>query len=129
MREEARAYFKDKGLSYSDIRIETLDYLAALLNLKFAQQNVERKSNPEKPQYWVRVNSAKYYKGEYKENGTLICAFLTGKGTYFNAREVISFNRDGFIGFCGDADMKNTEPVVKAFIEWCDWLAEFRRGD
>lgn len=124
MRNEARQCFKDKGLTYNDISLEDLNFLEALLNLEFAKRTVELYLNPEKPKYWVRVNPAKYYKGEYTEDGKLICAFLTGKGTYFTAREVISFRRDGYIEFCCDADMKNTEPVMVAFLNWCDWLAE-----
>ena len=33
-------------------------------------------------------------------------------------REAISFNGDGFIGFCGWADRHNSVPILKAFSEW-----------
>lgn len=38
-------------------------------------------------------------------------------------RECISFNADGWIGFAGWADQGNTNPILRAFIEWCDALA------
>lgn len=124
---EARAYFMEKGLTYADIAIDDLHYLRELLDEQFIRQRKQRMKDHHKPLYWKRVNDAKYYKGQFDpETGNLVCAFLTGSGEYFNAREVISFNRDGFIGFCGAADSENTAPVVAAFVEWCDWLAERR---
>lgn len=127
-RDELRAYFKSKGLSYSVVSFRDLRMLEMLLNKHFSKQRIERfKTNS--PIYWIRVNEAKYYKGEYDTDEKLICAYLTAKGGYFTAREVISFNRDGFIGFCGEADGSNLIPVAKAFIEWCDYLVNLIEGD
>ena len=125
--DEARAYFKAKGLTYDSVTLNDLHFLKELLNKHFIQQREEQFRQYGRPLYWNRVNNAKYYKGEFTPatygKGRLICAFLTGSGEYFTAREVISFNRDGFIGFCGSADSENTAPVLAAFVEWCDWLA------
>lgn len=121
-RDQARAYFAECDLTYDDVTLEDLHYLKLLLDEQFIQERKRRVQTRCKPQYWTRVNEAKYYKGEYTPEGRLICAYMTGKGAYFNAREVISFDRRGFIGFCGDADTENTAPVLTAFIEWCDWL-------
>lgn len=124
---EARAYFKEKGLTYASVTIQDLHCLKELLDKHFINQRLARIKEGKKPLYWKRVNAAKYYKGEFDPpTGAMVCAFLTGSGEYFNAREVISFNRDGFIGFCGAADTENTAPVLAAFVEWCDWLAERR---
>ena len=125
--DEARRYFKDKGLTYNDVTLSDLHYLKELLNEQFTKQRKAEIAKYGRPLYWSRVNDAKYYKGEFtpatEGYQRMICAYLTGKGEYFSAREVISFNRDGFIGFCGDASTENTAPVLAAFIEWCDWLA------
>lgn len=121
-RVQARAYFAECGLTYADVTLEDLYYLQLLLDMQIFQERKRRFQDHHKPQYWICVNNAKYFKGEYTPEGRLICAYMTGKGRYFTAREVISFNRDGFIGFCGDADIGNTAPVLAAFIEWCDWL-------
>lgn len=121
---EARAYFDNCGLTYDDITLDDLHYLKILIDLQFLQEWKKRMQTHHKPQYWIRVNDAKYYKGQYTPDGKMICAYMTGEGAYFDSREVISFNRDGFIGFCGAADSENTQPVLAAFIEWCDWLAE-----
>lgn len=125
---EAREYFKSKGLTYTDITLNDLHYLKELLNEQFIKQRKEEIAKYGRPLYWQRVNDAKYYKGEFEPttegHQRMICAFLTGRGEYFTAREVISFNRDGYIGFCGAADTENAQPVIAAFIEWCDWLAK-----
>lgn len=124
-RDEARAYFAEKGLTYDSVKLEHLHYLKELLDEQFIRQRKQRMKTHEKPLYWKRVNEAKYYKGTYDpDTGAMVCAFLTGSGEYFHAREVISFERNGFIGFCGEADMQNKEPVLAAFVEWCDWMEE-----
>ena len=123
-RDEARAYFKEKGLTYDRVTLADLKYLHELLDEHFIRQRKERMKTHKRPLYWKRVNDAKYYKGEYNpETGGVICAYLTGNGEYFTAREVISFSRHGYICFCGEADEGNTEPVLTAFVEWCDWLS------
>ena len=56
------------------------------------------------------------------ENGFISAAFLRVDGSYFKDREAISFNGDGFIGFCGWASSRNERPFIDAFIEWTEWL-------
>lgn len=130
-RTDAREYFREKGLTYDDITVTDLHFLATLLNLhftiqrKYRLQNFSKEANGMRTN-WLRVNDSKKYKGQYDEFGRLRCAFLTGKGDHFVAKEVISFNEDGYIGFCGEADTQNAEPVLTAFIEWCDELASIK---
>ena len=59
-----------------------------------------------------------------KSNGSIICCFFYMNAYYFTRRECISFNRDGFIGFAGWADQGNTNPILRAFLKWCDYLTE-----
>lgn len=122
-RDEARAYFAAKGLTYHDITLNDIHYLRLLLDEQFIAQRKERMKDGRKPLYWDRTNKAKYYKGEFTGCGHLIRACITASGEYFTAREVICFYSIGEIEFCGDADKENAQPVIKAFIEWCDWLA------
>lgn len=127
-RDEARAYFKDKGLTYDNITLPNLHFLVELLDKHFLKQREELiRSGKRGWLYWLKVNRSKYYRGEYtfntEEYKRVICAYITASGEYFMRREAISFNRDGFIGFCGDADDENAQPVLEAFVEWCDWMA------
>ena len=134
-RDQARQYFKDCGLSYKDVDLRALRYLEIELNNQFnlvAQSCLNGghcyPGGGPKPQYWVRVNPAKYYKGIYAEDGHLIKAAMTATGTYFTAREVITFHDNGDIGFAGEADKINVQPVLAAFMLWCDWL-RLKRGE
>ena len=50
-------------------------------------------------------------------------AYIRVDGPYFEDREAISINPDGFIGFAGWADSRNERPVVCAVARWLDeWL-------
>ena len=56
------------------------------------------------------------------EGESMYSCFLTVSAHYFANRECISFNRDGFIGFAGWADQGNVNPILRAFLKWCDLL-------
>ena len=70
-----------------------------------------------------RARNAEKRVAELEGNGTLISCFLYVNSHYFERRECISFNADGWIGFAGWADQGNTNPILRAFIEWCNALA------
>ena len=124
-RDEARAYFKEKGLTYGDISRTDLVYLRALLDLHFMKHRTERAGAGLRP-YWVRTHLVLPHGGEWDESGALECAYLTGKGTFFTVEDVIYFRRDGAITFCWHASEKNAAPVLAAFVEWCDAMAEYK---
>lgn len=63
-----------------------------------------------------------------KHNGKLRECYLYMNSHYFTRRECISFNRDGFIGFAGWADSKNTAPIVRAFAEWVDYMKDVQQS-
>ncbi len=44
--------------------------------------------------------------------------YMTCRADYFEEREAISFNRDGFIGMAGWASSKNLKPIQEAVIAW-----------
>jgi len=44
--------------------------------------------------------------------------FITMKTSDWDSREAVSFNSDGFIGFCGWADSTNQKPILEAVKEW-----------
>ena len=81
-REYARQYFKQCGLKYDDIYLEALEYLRDYIDEEFCKLY-------ELNSYWVRVNNEKRFNGKFL-NRHIVYAFLTGTGTYFDNREVIS---------------------------------------
>ena len=118
-RDDARSYFREKGLTYADVTRSDLLLLNVLLDLQFTKLQGANK-------YWTRTNCVAPGRAKFDENGRLLCALLTGKGECFTSRETVSFDQDGFIGFCGYADAENAAPVLAAFAEWCDTLASMK---
>ena len=115
--EEARQYFRDKGLSYHDITEGDILSLLMLLNREIKKSNKAGETSVSTMHMSSKINMKK------RTNGTIIKCFLYVNSHYFTRREAISFNEDGFIGFAGWADQRNTNPLLRAFLRWCDDLA------
>lgn len=116
--DDARQYFKDKGLTYDVLSTYTIDLLASII-----QNEIMSMRKDQDDCILLRINDCKYSKKQLKAN-KFDNAYLTVKGTYFDNREAISFNTDGFIGFAGWAGTKNTQPFINGFVKWCDKLTE-----
>lgn len=114
--DEARAKFKDSGLTYDDITDGDILVLVMLLNREIKKSN----KTGETSVYTMRLSDKKIIK--HKSNGTITECYLFMNSHYFTQRECISFNRDGFIGFAGWADVGNKNPILRAFLEWVDML-------
>ncbi len=39
---------------------------------------------------------------------------------YFDDREAVTFNGDGFVGFAGWADRYNVQPILRGFVLWAE---------
>jgi hypothetical protein len=115
---EARKYFADAGLTYSDITPGDICGLIMMLSKHVKAACKEHKMSVDSMHISEKVKS------RYKTNGTLIDCYITMNSHYFTRRECISFNVDGFIGFAGWADDRNTAPIVSAFCEWVDDMKE-----
>lgn len=115
-RELAREYFKKCNLTYADIDLDAICQLIQYLNNHIREYGscMVIIKDP--------ILSGKDKNVIFDTNNKLKFAELRVKGTYFDDREAITFNDDGWIGFCGWADTKNLAPFVVAFKEWCDWL-------
>jgi hypothetical protein len=119
-RDEAREYFKDKGLSYADITEEDLRDLVQFLSEEFKIYSKNGGEHAKAMDLKSRKPLVKHVK-ILKRTG-LQYAYLKVKGSYFDSREAISFNENGFIGFGGELDDKNVQPILKAFCRWCDLM-------
>lgn len=116
--DEARQYFNNKGLTYDDITEGDILALVMLLNKYIKKANKDNETSVDSMCLSKKIDMKK------KRNGTIEKCFLYVNSHYFTQRECISFNCDGFIGFAGWADQGNTNPILRAFLEWCDYLAE-----
>ncbi len=115
---EARQYFADNGLTYDSITEGDILTLTMMLNQEIKKSNKVGETSVNTIRLSGRVDT------KCKRNGTLTSCFLYLNSHYFTQREAISFNRDGFIGFAGWADQGNTNPLLRAFLRWCDYLKE-----
>lgn len=117
-RELAREHFKKCGLSYSDIGLDEINILIQYLNKHIGDFRGCMIMIKEP------ILTGKNKNIILDSNNKLKFAELRVKGTYFDDREAITFNEDGWIGLCGWADMKNLTPFAMGFIEWCDYLKD-----
>lgn len=105
-RKEARAAFAASGLTYDVLTPATMRRLRVLVNARMVASGCifgtfrckQRGVISETPH------------GRYAE---LLC-----RAEYFENREAVTFNNDGFIGFAGWADDENIKPVLDGFNDW-----------
>ena len=115
---EARQYFTDKGLTYADVTEGDILVLIGNLNKEIKKSNKTGETSCDTMHLSKKVAMKK------NRDGSIINCYLYMNSHYFTQREAISFNTDGFIGFAGWADQGNTNPILRAFISWCDYLAD-----
>lgn len=120
---DAREYFKSKGLTYDSISEGDILILSMMLEKELKKSNKAGETSVSTITLSKKVDMKK------KANGHIMYCFLYVNSHYFERREAISFNRDGFIGFAGWADQGNTNPLLRAFLKWCDYLAEGEEAD
>ena len=116
--DEAREYFKSKGLSYEKIH----DYDLLILRYLLVKEIEKSNKTGETSVNTMRMSSKQSM--TLNPDDTIQTAFLFMSSHYFENRECISFNRDGFIGFAGWADQGNLNPIKRAFLKWCDFLTD-----
>ena len=114
---EAREFFKNRGLSYDSIQEGDILILCMMLQKELKKSNKAGETS-------VTMTLSKRVDMKKKSNGSITECYIYMNAHYFTRRECISFNRDGFIGFAGWADQGNTNPLLRAFLEWCNYLAE-----
>ena len=113
MRDQARHYFYNVlNLSYPELSKEKILTLCKFLNQEFRQTK--------EPLSVGTMRLSRKIKSKYDSKGALISCALYVNSDYFTRRECVTFNEDGFIGFCGWASDANAKPIIQAFKKWCD---------
>ena len=103
------------SLAYDDIRHCDLDALQGYIAIECARSH--------------RAGMTPHFMTPRRKSDSLCCKMKPEGGLekayikidcldQWNGREAISFNSDGFIGFCGWADMQNSQPFLNAFRRW-----------
>lgn len=112
-RNAARKAFDDAGLSYAALSKASMQRLRTLVNDRMTASGLIKGTFRCRQRGVVQKTSH----GRYAE--------LRCKSFYFDNREAITFNDDGFIGFAGWADDTNIQPILEGFR---DWVAEMARA-
>jgi len=114
-REFARGEFGAAGLSYADLDLVALRLLRRLINLEMIRSGLMK-------------SSYRCYRGVVFQNaGTdRFFAGIRCSAFYFDRREAVSFNRDGFIGFAGWSDDTNVQPILRGFVAWVGEMKKVR---
>lgn len=108
----ARAYFVKCGLTYQDVTKDHFKKLRAMVNKKLKTSNCFEGS-------YACYGRIKYTSSD---KGGVFYAHFDCQAYYFEKRQCITFEQDGFIGFAGWSDDKNRQPILQSFIEWCNWM-------
>lgn len=95
---------------------EHLDRLTSLVDLECIYHNLYE----EGVELYLPAFSTEVVYGDPAEPERITAAFIRVDGSYFEGREAISFNGDGFVGFAGWASTKNVLPFYRAFSAWLD---------
>lgn len=111
-RDQARECFKASGLSYSVITRSNLQLLRNQINEKM------KASGAIKGTYRCHQR--------FKISSCSTWADLRCRSYYFDDRQAVTFEKDGFIGFAGWADDGNVQPVIEGFIAWVDLMSKER---
>ena len=123
-RDEAREYFKSLDLSYKDI--SEIDVYILTKYIEVELDNYYKNGGDHAKSMDLRVKAPLKKNVKVLKRSGLQYAYIRVAGSYFENREAISFNKDGFIGFGGELDSKNTTPIIKGFCNWCDYLHNFK---
>lgn len=123
-RDEVREAF-NRELSYSDVLPVDVRALEGFIAIECARHDRFFKSNDGLPMMmhpsYRKKNEPRI---EVSPTGKGISeAYLRVDGSYWQGREAISFNGDGFIGIAGWADDNNVQPFLRAFMRWLkEWM-------
>jgi hypothetical protein len=107
-RQQARDAWARSGLTYDALTPERLERLRTLLD--------------------AEMQGGEYLRGTFRANHKpkrLRCGSYAIRCTawYFKghqARQCITFEPSGFIGFAGWSDDTNIQPIIRAFMAWVD---------
>lgn len=121
-KDELRKAFSD-NFTYDDVTRRDLNVLKQILANEFCRANERLGGYDGSVAGSIAMDKCTQ---KFDENGGLKYAEIRCRAHYFTMREAITFNEDGFIGFCGWSDSKNEKPILKAFSTWLD---DYMLGD
>lgn len=110
-REAARKAYSESGIDYFPLTFERMSALRNEINSEMLAAGLMQGTYHMAHPSLIRVHGSK-------------CAELRCVSYYFEDREAVTFNADGFVGFAGWADETNLQPILRGFLQWVDHEAE-----
>lgn len=113
------------NLTYSDVEPVGVRALEGFIAIECARHDKRFATNEGLPMLmhpsYRKKNEPRI---ECAQNGVGIYeAYLRVDGRYWQGREAVSFNADGFIGIAGWADDQNVQPFLRALMRWLkEWM-------
>lgn len=115
-RDDARAAWARAGLTYDALTADAMERLRALID--------------------ADMQSGEYLRGTFRANHKpkrLRCGSYDIRCTawYFKghqARQCVTFEPSGFIGFAGWSDDTNIQPIIRAFMSWVNEVELTAKG-
>lgn len=122
-RDEVREAFS-RNLTYADVDPVDVRALEGFIAIECARHDKQFATNEGLPMLMQPSRHKKHEPFvESSESGAIHEAYLRVDGRYWQGREAISFNADGFIGIAGWADDNNVQPFLRAFMRWLkEWM-------
>lgn len=122
-RDEVREAFS-RNLTYADVEPVDVRALEGFIAIECARHDKQFATNEGLPMLMQPSRHKKHEPFvESSESGAIHEAYLRVDGRYWQGREAISFNADGFIGIAGWADDNNVQPFLRAFMRWLkEWM-------
>lgn len=124
LRDIARAHIIESGLTYDDIGSKEWHLLKNIIEDELTTFVFDIERNEK-----LYVNDKKSRNIDWhltvfvaNDLGGTLFSHVAIDGPYFERREGITFNRDGFIGIAGWAATINAIPFVKAFHKWLNLI-------
>lgn len=111
MRAAARESFAAAGLTYDVLTPAAVQRLRALVNDRMKASGL------------ILGTFRCRQRGVAKDTPSGRYAELRCRADYFDDREAVTFNTDGFIGFAGWADDNNVRPIIEGFTAWVGELS------
>ncbi|UTS79619.1 hypothetical protein [Phaeobacter piscinae] len=110
-REAARKAYADSGLDHFPLTLERMSGLRNAINSEMLAAGLMQGTYHMAHPSLIRVHGSN-------------CVELRCVSYYFDDREAVTFNADGFVGFAGWADDTNVQPVLRGFLQWVEHEAE-----
>lgn len=110
-RDEARHLFANADLGYSCLTPANIKLLRRIINEQMKASGL------------IGGSFRCLQRGSIQRTNHGKSAEIRCKSNYFDGRETVSFNTDGFIGFAGWADAQNVQPILAGFAAWVKEVA------